>query len=460
MTAAPLAGHRAPGPPGRLIFGSLADLQRDPLSLLTSARAEYGDIVRFRYLGPRAWHLFAHPDHVEEILLSRPQEFPKGVFARVIDVITPGGLVTAEGAEWTRQRRLLQPAFSAARVEGFVSTIVEQVSEVVSGWRDSARRGEPVDLSDGMMRLSLGTAGQTLFGADLGGRETDVERYVQLALDQLDRRVRHPLSPLPFLPTPSWLAYRAAARQVDALVTATIESRRRAGTEGPDLLGVLLGARDAETGAPLDDGSVRDQVKTLLISGYETTARSLAWMFHRVAGAPEIAERVRAEVRAVVGDGAPTYADLKRLTFTRQVVDETLRLYPPTFWLGRQAREACSVGGCAIPRGGVICISPYVTHRHPAFWAKPEAFDPDHFEPASVAARPRGAYLPFGLGPRYCVGQPLAVAEMMVALAMVAPRWTLAPANPAPVRPEARGTLRASAPLLMHVAPAPPWSRT
>jgi cytochrome P450 len=455
MTGAPTVAGRAPGPPGRLVFGSLADVQRDPIQLLTSAHAQYGDVVRFRYLGPRAWHLFVHPAHVEEILVSRQQEFPKGVFARVIDVITPGGVLTAEGDEWARQRRLLQPAFSAARVEGYVEAIASEASEVTARWDGPARRGAPIDLGLEMMRLSLLSAGRTLFSSDLRDHAS-VEHYVRLALAQLDRRVRHPLSPLPFLPTPSWLAYRAAARRVDGLVNAIVDARRRGGAAArEDVLDVLLGARDAGTGEPLTGRQVRDQVKTLLVTSYETTAQSLAWMLHRVAAAPAVRDRVRAEVRAVVAGDLPTYGDLKRLTYARQVVDETLRLYPSTFWLGRQARHACQIGGCAIPRGGVICISPYVTHRHPAFWTDPEDFDPDRFEPARAAARPRGSYFPFGLGPRYCIGQQLALTEMLVTLAIVAARWTLTPAGPAPVRPEARGTLRPSAPLVAHVAKAP-----
>jgi cytochrome P450 len=443
-----------PGPRGRLVFGSLADLQRDPVSLLMSARAAHGDVVRFRYLGPRAWYFFAHPAQVEQILLTNQQEFPKGVFGRVIDLIIPRGLATAEGAEWARQRRLLQPGFSAARIEELVGTIVELADRLLEGWGAAARRGTAVDVQDDMTRLACATAGRMLAGPDFDGSLELVDRYVRAALGLIDARILHPLSPLPFLPTPTRLAYRRAARAFETLVQQIIARRRAAGGSPPgDLMSMLLESRHAETGRPLDDREICDHVTTLLISGYETTALSLTWLFYSLATNPAALARVRDEVDAVIGDRTPDAATLRRLTYGQQVINETLRLYPPTFWLGRQASRAAEIGGYRVPKGSVICVSPFVTHRHPDFWAAPDRFDPDHFAPG-LPPRPRGSYFPFGLGPRHCIGQHLAILEMLIVLARVSPRWDLAlDEGPRPV-PQVRGTLHPSTRIRLKVNPA------
>lgn len=444
----------AAGPKGKLLFGSMRELQRDPLGLLVRGRAEHGDVVRFRYFGPHAWHLFAHPTDVEHILVTRYQDFPKGVFARVLDLFIPRSLVTTEGRPWARQRRLLQPGFSPSRLEELVQTIVAVTIEQTARWHEYARRGQPLDVSAAMLRLSFQAAGRTLLGSDLDGADALVERYVRLALDQINDRVLHPLSLLPHLPTPKKLAYRATMRQVDALVASVIERRRRGqAPQRRDLLTMLLESRHEDSGETMGDGEARDHVKTLLVTSYETTGAALGWLFFNLASHPEIAERVWHEVRSVVGDRLPTFADLPRLSYARQVIDETLRLYPPVFWLGRQAAHRCSIGRYAIPKNGVICVSPFVTHRHPDFWKTPDRFDPDNFEATRSARLPRGAYIPFGMGPRHCIGQHLALMEMLLILAVVVSRWRLTLVPGSAIEPRVQGTLLPSSPIMLFVEP-------
>jgi len=440
---------RAPGPRGRLLFGSLADLRRDPLALLLHSRAEYGDVVRFRYLGPRSWHLFAHPGHVEQILLTRYQDFPKGVFTAVLDVIIPRGLVATEGPVWVRQRRLLQPGFTASRLESLADIIVDAALEGIAGWHERAVRGEPIDVGATMRRVALKAAAQTLLGRDLGHGEAVVERFALLALEQLDDRVLRPLSLLPYFPTRRRLAYLASRRSFDALFARIIERRRRQPTpDRHDLLAMILEARDEATGETMDDREALDHARTLLISGYETTGVSLGWLFCELAARPEIADRVRDEVLQVTGGHEPRFSDLQRLKYSRQVVDETLRLYPPIFWIGRQTARTCEVGGCRLDAGAIICLSPFVTHRHPEFWPEPERFNPEQVAPARLAGLPRGAYVPFGLGPRHCIGQHLSIMEMLLVLATVMPRWRFRKPDAIPA-PVVRGTLKPGSPILV-----------
>ena len=432
----------------------MRDLQRDPLELIVRGRAEHGDVVRFRYFGPFAWHLFAHPADVQHILVTRYQDFPKGVFGRVLALFIPRGLVATDGPQWARQRRLLQPGFTPTTLEALVETIVTAAIEQTERWDEPARRGEPIDMSHAMLRVAFETAGRTLIGDDLEGADALVERYVRLALDQIDDRVLHPLSPLPHLPTPKKLAYRAAMRQVDAFVMSIIQRRRRGqAPERPDLLTMLLASRHEDSGKTMGDGEVLDHVRTILVSAYETTGRSLGWLLYNLASHPEIAERVTHEVRDVVGDRRPTFADLPRLSYSRQVIDEILRLYPPIFWMGRQAAHRCTIGGYTIPKNGVVCVSPFVTHRHPDFWKAPDRFDPDNFDPTRSARLPRGAYFPFGLGPRHCVGQHLAIMEMLFILAVVVSRYRLMPVPGGAIEPVVEASLRPSSPLMLFVKP-------
>jgi cytochrome P450 len=444
----------ARGPRGGPLFGSTRDLQRDPLGLLMRARAEHGDVVRFRYFGPFAWYLFAHPDDVEHILVTHPQDFPKGVFGRVLDLIIPNGLASVDDAVWARQRRMVQPGLHGSAVAGLADTIVDATIEHLDRWRAATAGGRAIDMSQAILRLSLDIAGRALLGSDLGEGVDVLRHYADLALSQLDYRVRHPLSPLAFLPTPRALRYQRAARHADAAI-ATIVARRRQTPDAPhDLLTMLLSAEDAE-GELASDEEIRDQVKTLLITGYETSGMTLVWFLYNLSLRPEIERRVREEVTAIAGERRPTAADLQGLTYTRQVLNETLRLYPPAPWLGRQARQACEINGCRVPRGTVVSISPFVTHRHPAFWSNPETFDPDRFLPEAVRGRPRGAYFPFGAGPRYCVGQAFALLEILLVIATVLPRWRLRLEPGAEVRIRLRGTLQAAPGLPMTLEPAP-----
>ena len=441
----------AAGPRGGWLFGSTRELRLDPLGLLLRAREQYGDVVRFRYFGPFAWHFFAHPRDVEHILVTHHEAFPKGAFGRVLDTIIPNGLASTDDDVWARQRRLVQPGFHTSVLPAVASTIVAVTEDHLAGWVDSTREGRTLDMAQAFLHLSLDIAGRTLLGSDLREATLVVDRYATLALQQLTYRVLHPLSPLPFLPTPATLRYRAAVRAVDRTLEGIVERRRAQPGGGRDLLAMLLAARDDEERG-LSDAEIRDQAKTLLITGYETTGATLGWLWYCLAGRPDVEAQVRAEILAVVGDRLPRMEDLTALTYTRQVLNEALRLYPPAPWLGRQARAACEVNGYPVGRGDVVCVSPFVTHRHPEFWSDPERFDPGRFSPAAVRQRPKAAFFPFGIGPRYCVGQAFATMELLLVMAVVLPRWRFTLAPGAVVQPQVRGTLQTAFGLPMTMA--------
>jgi cytochrome P450 len=280
-----------------------------------------------------------------------------------------------------------------------------------------------------------------------------VGQAVATLAEDIGYRFAVPFYPPPRVPTPRNRRQRAALRALDAAVYGIIAARRRGETSGDDLLGLLMSVRDEDTGACMSDQQLRDEVITLFVAGHETTAVALTWVWHLLAGHPDAAERVRAELTAVLGDRAPVAVDLSKLPYARMVIDEAMRLYPPAWITNRQAIADDQVCGYHIPAGAILLVSPYVMHRHPAYWERPDAFEPERFAPECSAGRPAYAYFPFGGGPRQCIGKGLALMEAQLILALVAQRFQLRHAPGHQVEPQALLTLRPRGGLPMFVEP-------
>jgi cytochrome P450 len=434
----------APGPRGLPLLGHVVPFRRDVLGLLTGSRERFGDVVRFR-LGPMVLHLAAHPDAVRHVLQERMEIYDKETRSSAkIRGLTGLGLLTVSGDLWRRQRRLIQPGFRPTAVTGFLERMTAAAAEMLERWEVSAREGRPLDLASEMMRLTYTIAGRTLFGTDVSGDAAVVEDAMAVLLGHTWRRLERIVDPPGWLPTPGNRRFRKALAAIDGVVYRILAERRARGEEAwpDDLLTVLLRQRDEETGRGMTDGQLRDEAVTLLLAGHETTANALAWTFHLLSRHPETLERLRAEAVETLGDRAPGPGDLQALPFTEQVLRESMRLYPPIWALERRAVAEDELGGYRIPRGSTVILSPWVTHRHPAFWEDPERFDPGRFSEEGSAGRPPLAYIPFGAGPRFCVGGHFAMVEMLVVTAMVARRWRLRPVEGWPVVPEPGITLR------------------
>ncbi len=413
---APGVRQLVPGP-----FGPVGRFQRDPLRFLVEARRRYGDVFRMR-AGPYVTHTLAHPEHVKHVLLDRQKNYPRSwVYDRT--KVGPGeGLVTTEGDAWRRLRRMSQPAFHAERVAAQAGMMTAMTDAMLGRWREHASRGGgPLDVAEEFMGLTLRIAGLALMGIDLEGQAPRVAPAVTTALEYVEHRLNHRLYPHPVVPTPRNLRFRRAMRTLDGVVYEIIAARRREPRRDTgDLLSMLLAARDEATGEGLSDRELRDQVFTFLIAGYETTAVALAWTTFVLSGHSEADRRLREEVAGVLGGRTPTVDDLPRLAYTRRVIEEALRLYPPVYAVARDAREGDEIGGYHIPAGSTIILSPYITHRHPEFWPDPDDFDPERFTPERTSGRPRFAWFPFLGGPHQCIGQEFAMMELLLVVAMVA----------------------------------------
>lgn len=440
----------APGPRGHVLFGSYRDLQHDPLGFFVRCNREYGHIFRFTPFPAASWHFVSHPDHLEHLLLRQYTNYPKGIFARLNSLAAGEGLVSLDGEPWRRERKLLLPAFHGGRLAGMAQVISRATDEMLDGWRGPAAEPRNVDLVQELMAATLGIAGRIICGQDLGGTAPVFGPAFRETLAYLDYRLVHPFALPLAAPTRRNIRYRRAVARLNAIIEPLIRARRAAGVDAGDVLSALLGARD-ETGAPIDDVQIREEMKTLLTAGHETTAAAVFWSVYSLARHPEYESRLHAEVDAL--EGLPTVENLSRLPFTRMVIEESLRLYPTIVWGGRVAAEADEIGGFTIPAGSHVVFSMYVTHRHPDFWVRPDAFEPDRFSAESVAARRRNVYLPFGLGPRHCIGDRLGMMETTMILAMICRRYRMRLVERETVAPQLLATLRPPAGVLLRAEP-------
>lgn len=441
-----------PGPPRRATLSLLARMAKDRLSVMTSVANQYGDAARLR-LGRKSLHFFNHPDHAKHVLVDNSGNYLKGIGLVHARRALGDGLLTSEGELWQAQRKTIQPVFTAKRISGKADVIAQEAMKLVTRLR--RRPGSaPVDIRAEMTGLTLGVLGRALLEADLGAFESIGESF-EAVQDQAIFEMMS-LSAVPsWLPLPKQLRFRRARTDLDRIVAQLAAERAAHPTEdGDDVLSRLVETpgqnRDANSGR----SRMRDELVTLLLAGHETTASTLSWTFYLLDRHPAVWERLHAEAVDVLGDRLPSYEDLHRLKYTSMVLHEVMRLYPPVWLLPRLAREADDIGGYRVAGGADVLICPYTLHRHPGFWDAPDRFDPDRFDPRRTAGRPRFAYIPFGAGPRVCVGSNLGLLEATIVTACVVRELRLATVPGHHIRPEPMLTLRVRGGLPMTVRSA------
>jgi cytochrome P450 len=335
------------------------------------------------------------------------------------------GLFTSDGDFWRRQRRLAQPAFHRRRVANFGALMTDATLAKLERWRTRVSQDRPLDVADEFMRLTMEVATLALFSTSGRGDIYKIGSAITTLLDDVTFRFTFPFYPPLKVPTPRNRRFLAARATLDAIVYRIIAERRQRPDEHDDLLAMLMQARDEETGEGMSDRQLRDEVVTLFLAGHETTANALTWASFLLSTHVAVERRLRAEVDEALQGRVPTASDLPRLPYTRMVIDETLRLYPPAWITNRRAIEADAVCGYRIPADATVSISPYVTHRDPTLWENPEGFDPERFTPERSARRPHYAYFPFGGGPRQCIGKGFALMEATLVLALLTQRYEL-----------------------------------
>jgi cytochrome P450 len=431
------AAARPPGPKGLPILGNLLDFSRDVLRYYGEWSRQYGDIVALR-LGSWPAVLLNHPDYVEHVLVENPRNFIKfPFFFRHVGAIFGQGLLTSEGEFWHRQRRLMAPAFAPQRLAAYGEATVRYTGTMLANWPADDVRDVHVD----MMALSLRIAAKCLFDAEVDKDVAEIGRAFNAITEEIAVRIRRPFRFPDAVPIPGNLRYVRAVREIDRLVTRIIQERRQHGEDRGDLLSMLMLARD-DSGQPMTGQQLRDEVVTLLLAGHETTAIALSWTFFLLSQHHRVEARLAAELQEVVGARTPAVSDLPHLSYTRQVLTEAMRLYPPAWGFGREALADCEIAGYAIPAGTTIFVSPWVLHRDPRYFEQPAAFRPERWSEEFARQLPRSVYIPFGGGPRICVGNRFAMMEAVLILATVAQRFRLEWQSDRPVVPLPSITLR------------------
>jgi cytochrome P450 len=407
---------KPPGLPGaKPIIGHILQFRKNPLKFFVRSHDELGDIAWLQ--SPfRDVTLVFKPDYIRYILQENNKAFRKSFGYDELKILLGEGLLTSEGETWKKQRRLAQPAFHKERIAYLVSIMGDVVLDTVTAWKQQFKNGDEVNITFEMNKLALEIVSRTLFQTDVSAREIEeLNHALGVVIEVGAQRIRDPFQPPRWVPTKANRESKKAVLKIREIVSKIIEKRVGSTERFDDLLDMLVHTTDEETGEKMTMAALMDEVMTIYIAGHETTANALAFTWYLLAKNPKEKEKLFAEIQGL-GVEKPAMHQLKELKFSRMVVDESLRLYPPAWIIGRQGLHEEKMGDYTLPKFCTYGIPVYVVHRSPAYWKNPEDFIPERFNEENGVTIPKFAYFPFGGGPRLCIGQMFAIYEMQIAL--------------------------------------------
>lgn len=420
------AAREPSGPPPVSLWSVLRGRKTDPLVRWTSIREQHGDVARYRFALHDTFFVTS-AEGAKRVLQDNAQNYTKQHASyRMLRRLLGDGLLTSEGDFWLRQRRLAQPSFQRERIAAMAGAMTSAALETGNAWDRAASSGQPLALTREMAALTLRIVGEALFGAALATEAAKVGASWEVLNAQLSERAATLRLLPPILPTRYDADFRSARRTLFDVVDAIIRAKRRRGAGGAgdaDLLTALMDARDEDTGERMTDRQLRDEVVTMLLAGHETTAITLTWAWARLALDRNTARLLHDELERVLGGRTPTADDVARLPYTKALVNETLRLHAPAYIVNRHVVEDDVIAGHRIHRGGAVVLSPLVLHRHPAYWSRPDTFDPERWLEPEDPPRPKFAFIPFSAGPRQCIGNHFSIMESVLILAVLAQRF-------------------------------------
>lgn len=432
---------------------------KNPLGFLEKIQSRYHHekVVKLSLVG-REFHLVLTPEDVKHVLQENNRNYHKSEAYSVLAIFLGNGLLTSEGDFWRRQRKLAQPAFYKQHLALMVEMMGSETKGLLDKWA-SEKENIPIDITKDILNLTLGIVTKALFSADvkhrLEGISEALNDIMHYADDILKSFVRFPLS----FPTPANRRFKRAVQTVEEIIYDIIDARRQELKRNPkvrydDLLDMLIHTKDEETGETMTDKQLRDEVTTIFMAGHETTANALSWALYLLAQHSEVVAKMRQELNAVLGkNGTPTFENIRELKYLLQVVQEVMRLYPPAWIMGRKALNSDLLSGYPIQANSFVLISIYLLHRHPDYWERPNDFDPDHFLPEPTKSRPTYAYIPFGGGPRMCIGNNFALMEMQIVIAVLIQKYDFVLDNTEKVELDPLVTLRPKKNLKIYLKP-------
>lgn len=406
-----------PTPKEHWLFGSAYYFAKDSIPFLQEHCPKYNGIFRVTSRFEKVMIVY-HPDYIRHVLQDNNRNYVKSFGYEVLKMLLGNGLLTSEGERWKKQRRLIQPAFSRERLVSLHGTMTECISEAIADLDKKAGTGI-INIQKDMMALALNIVARSLFSSDVKELITVVGDNMDAANESAIDRIRNPFRLPPWVPTLKNICEKRAIQALDKIIMKIINDRRKSNVQRQDLMGMLMAAQDEETGERMDDRQLRDETMTLFLAGHETTALALSWLWYCLHNNPATDSKVYAEAKRVLNGRIPDHADLAKLDYTRQVIEESLRLYPPAWLVGRRALEDDEIGGFHIPKGYNLLMPAIIVHRDPHYWEEPEKFIPMRFEKDKAKDRHRFAYFPFGGGQRLCVGNNFAMMEMLTAVPMM-----------------------------------------
>lgn len=451
-----MTNQRFPPGPNDGFFGmrTMSWMKRDVLAAYCELHNKYGDHVSYQ-TGPYRLFLFFHPEQVHDVLVTQSKSTVR--LPRVMETFSQWNgrsILIAEGDEWIRNRRMVQQGFQPRRFENYSRMMTACAKRLTERWNADATKSGFVDVDarQALTSLTLEIIGKTMFDVDLTTNFGDISKAVAILSEVAFHEMQAPLRLPNWWPTEFYRKKRWAIKTLDDVVWQFVRERRAEGKDHGDLLSMLLASTDEGDGKQFDDRQVRDEALTLMLAGHDTTSAALEWLCYQLARYPEIAQRCREEVVSAAGQRDVSFADLPRLSYLQATIKETLRLYPPAFTVFlRQATKDMIVGGFDVPKGSLIGFSSYVTQRDPRWFTNPMQLRPERFLAPESEKIPSGAYLPFGLGPRICIGQSFAMTEMTLIAATLLQQGNLAmPPGAADPKPHLFVSLRPEKPMIMR----------
>lgn len=438
--------QRPPGPRGLETIKVQLDFARDQIGCFAGIARRYGQASSFR-LGNFDAYLFTDPEAIEQVLLREHASFHKDALTRELTELLGQGLLTSEGDAWRRQRRLISPAFRRRHIAHYADVMVEQTDRVLAGWRD----GQVRPLHSDMMEVTLRIVVQTLFNLELEREVAEVSECLDTVMAGFHEQAHTLWRFVPdVFPTPMQRRFEEAVARFNDMIFDLIDARRQDATEGDDLLYQLLAAVDEE-GNQMTDAQLRDEVITLFLAGHETTALAIMYAWHLMTDHPWVMHKVYDEVDAVLDGARPTAEDTQRLPYVRATLQETMRLYPPAWIIGREAIEEVDIAGWTVPKGAQALMPQSVVHRDERWYDQPDLFQPQRWLDGLEDDLPRFAYFPFGGGPRICIGNYFAMMEAILVVARMVQTFEFEDVSPAPLRTQPSVTLRPATPIEMKV---------
>ncbi|MFN0201757.1 MAG: cytochrome P450 [Bacteroidia bacterium] len=415
--------HLPPHPPKKhWLLGNLPYIAQDKLGYFQRQTLEIGDIFELKNPFRRAF-ITTNLDYIKHLLQDNHKNYTKSFAYDKIRNLLGNGLLTSEGDFWLRQRRLAQPAFYKEKINAMAEVIVRLTQGILEDWEQQLTKNTEIDISKTTNQFALDVVSNVLFISNVQAEVELVSKTVSDGIRFVNERIDKSWLPPLWVPTPRNLRERKTIKTLNNIILQIIENRRKSDQVHTDLLSMLMEAKDEDTGESMTNQQLRDEVMTLFVAGHETTAVALTWTLYLLATHQEKAEKMHAEIDEVLAGRVPQPEDLRKMPYLRQVIEESMRLYPPAWVVGRKSVQADKLGEYDVPPNTNVIMPIYVVHRNPSIWENAEAFEPERFAAGNLKEKHRFAYFPFGGGPRLCIGNAFAMMEMQIALAMIGQRF-------------------------------------